>query len=151
MGFSKKTVGAARVAIEFSDPLIEGDRRVLVLRSRLHAEAEAARERYVGLPSEERDAAFHTFLAESISALMVEEPEGFDDFPDAANVVQGKEIASLDISLRAQDYFNDPALKDYLEFVWGAYRRATEPEVLFRILPVGSTGSTSASPGTVGA
>lgn len=149
MGFSKTTEGAARVAIEFSDPLIEGDRRVLVMRSRMNAEAEAARERYVGLPSEERDAAFQQFLAESVSALLVEEPEGFDDFPQANLPVVPPE--PLELSMRAKNYFNDPAMKSYLEYVWGVYRRATEPEVLFRILPIGGAGSDAARPGTVGA
>lgn len=149
MGFSKKTEGATRVAIEFNDPLIEGDRRVLVLRSRMHGEAEAARERYVGLPTDQREAAYQEYVAEMIATLLVEEPEGFEDFPKAALPMATPD--PVELSMRAKNYFNDPLLKDYLSFVWGAYRRATEPEVLFRIVSVGSAGDASASPGTVGA
>lgn len=149
MGFSKTTEGAARVAIEFSDPLLEGDRRVLVMRSRMNAEAEAAREQYVGLTAEEREGAFQLFLAKSISSLLVAEPEGFDDFP--VRPASASDADALERSLRAIRYFSDPVMKSYLEYVWGVYRRATEPEVLFRIIPIGGAGSDAARPGTVGA
>ena len=96
MGFSKVT-NAKEVSIVVTHPMHAGDRYVFTFSKLLPQAALDAQGRFLGLPDTARAEEWRTALVATVAEMVIREPEGFDDFPGAEQLLRVAELnAQLD-------------------------------------------------------
>jgi hypothetical protein len=127
MGFTKKNLGIIPVTLTYqvfdaeTGELTGTNECKFKFRRRTNEEAK------LDVRDETLDEAVTESVLKRFSKLLIEEPIGFDDFPDGESQMTGKSLEE-----RAYDYFKDPEMfvfADHAMTIW--WRRVAPPE-LFR-------------------
>lgn len=93
MGFSKKE-NSKEIAIKVKHPWHPDSAFIFYFPKQLPETALAAERNFVGLKDDEREDAARLAMIGVVAEMVLREPEGFDDFPGAAEVAELKAVCA---------------------------------------------------------
>lgn len=111
---------------------------------RMPQTAAEAETRYLGINDEMRKDESRKALIESVAALIISEPEGFDDFPRLTEKDRAAEMVNIKpLAERMREYFDEPdkpELEEILSAAYRAYRLTAMSSAYPKSLQAGSAG-----------